>query len=83
MLLSLIQKYYLAGQLLGNRKEYRKGEKVLQAVTKFISSFLFGSLKKYHSIESKDVAKAMIAASKIEESGIHIFEYNEMKKLIN
>ena len=71
------------GQLLGNRIEYRRGEKLLQASTKFMSGFLFGSLNKYHSIEARDVAKAMIAAAKRNETGVHILEYNEIKKLIS
>ncbi len=70
------------GQLLGDRSEYRRGEKLLQAATKFISRFLFGPLNKYHSIEAKDVAKAMVAAAKKTETGIHIFEFNEIMKLI-
>lgn len=70
------------GQLLGERNEYRRGEKILQATTKFMSHLLFGSLKKYHSIAAKDVAKAMIAESKKAERGIHILEYDEMMQLI-
>ncbi len=71
------------GQLLGKRNEDRKGEALLQNTTKFFSFFLFGDLKKYHSIKAGDVAKAMIAESKQLHSGVHILEYKEMMKLIN
>jgi uncharacterized protein YbjT (DUF2867 family) len=71
------------GQLLGKRNEQRRGEEILQAATKFLSRFLFGSLKKYHSIKAEDVARAMIAESKKVKPGIHILEYKEMKALIN
>jgi hypothetical protein len=66
----------------GKRNEYRVAEYFLQGVTKFISHFLFGSLKKYHSINAKDVAKAMIAQSKKPTQGVQILEYNEMVHLI-
>jgi uncharacterized protein YbjT (DUF2867 family) len=68
-------------QLLGKRKEYRPAEKILQPVTKFISLFLFGSLKKYRSIHAKDVAKAMVKESKQNNPGIHYFEYTQMMQL--
>jgi hypothetical protein len=68
--------------LLGKRKEHRPGEKILQPITKFISLFLFGSLKKYHSINAEDVAKAMVKESNQDNRGVHYFEYNEMMNLI-
>lgn len=71
------------GQLLGKRNEYRRGEKYLQAATSFLSIFLSGKLKKYHSIDASDVAKAMLAECKKEESGIFILEYPEMKILLH
>ena len=69
------------GQLLGKRNEYRRGEKKLQAATKFMSRFLFGSLKKYHSINAKDVAKAMVKESKQNNTGVRYFEYTQMMNL--
>ena len=74
--------FFRPAQLLGKRKEYRPGEKILQPITKFISLFLFGSLKKYHSINAEDVAKAMVKESKQDNRGVHYFEYNEMMNLI-
>jgi uncharacterized protein YbjT (DUF2867 family) len=70
------------GQLLGKRNEYRRAEYFTQGVTQFISNFLFGSLKKYHSIAAEKVAKAMIAQSKKPTRGVHILEYDEMVQLI-
>jgi uncharacterized protein YbjT (DUF2867 family) len=69
------------GQLLGKRNEERKREKFFQSATNLLSVFLFGSLKKYHSIKADDVAKAMIAESKIDKKGVSIIEYKEIKKL--
>jgi uncharacterized protein YbjT (DUF2867 family) len=70
------------GQLLGKRNEYRRGEALLQGITKFMSHFLFASLIKYHSIEAKYVAKALIEQSRQNNTGVHILEYKEMMNLI-
>ena len=45
--------------LLGNRNEFRLGEKIMQMIMKPFSKLMFGSMKKYAAIESKQVAKAM------------------------
>lgn len=68
--------------LLGKRSEQRPFENILQVSIKLISVFLFGSLKKYHSIHAKDVARAMIVESKQVKDGVHILEYKEMKELL-
>ncbi|MBJ7429582.1 MAG: oxidoreductase, partial [Bacteroidia bacterium] len=49
--------------LLGNRKEFRLGEKIMKLIFAPISKVLFGSLKKYAAIESKTVALAMLNAA--------------------
>ncbi|MEO5650542.1 MAG: NAD-dependent epimerase/dehydratase family protein [Ginsengibacter sp.] len=67
--------------LLGYRKESRKGEKVVQRVMKFLSLFLFGSLKKYQAIDAKDVAIAMVEESKENNIGIHYFDYSRIMSL--
>ena len=45
--------------LLGNRIEFRLGEKIMQMIMKLFSKLMEGSMKKYAAIESKQVAKAM------------------------
>jgi hypothetical protein len=45
--------------LLGNRNEFRLGEKIMQIIMKPISKLMFGGMKKYAAIESQQVAKAM------------------------
>jgi len=68
--------------LLGNRKEFRAGEMFAKRSMHLMSFLLFGPLKKYKPIEGSEVAKAMIAASKQNQKGVHIYEYEEMMKLI-
>lgn len=64
--------------LLGNRKESRPGERVGQSVMKAFS-FLLPS--KYKPVQARDVAKAMLNASKQRNPGFHIYEYKEIKEL--
>jgi uncharacterized protein YbjT (DUF2867 family) len=68
--------------LLGNRKEIRPGEKLMQSIMKNISFLFFGSYKKYRAIYASDVAKAMVKKSKINEQGIFILDYTEMMTLL-
>ncbi|MBS1920618.1 MAG: NAD(P)H-binding protein [Bacteroidetes bacterium] len=66
--------------LMGNRKEYRFGEKVITPAMNAIS-FLLPS--KYKPIQAEDVAKAMLASSKQNTEGFFIWEYNAMMKYKN
>jgi len=65
--------------LLGDRKEARPVERVMQSVTKSLS-FLMPA--KYKPIEAATVAEAMVAAAKQEGNGFKVYHYNEMKKLL-
>lgn len=64
--------------LLGHREEFRMGEKIGNPLMK-VFSFLLPA--KYKPIYSKDVAKAMIAASKKTEQGVFVYEYEDMKRM--
>lgn len=64
--------------LLGNRKEFRAGEKIAQVSMGALSFLFAGPLKKYKPIQSIDVAKAMVAASKQNTTGVKVYEYGEM-----
>ena len=64
--------------LLGERKESRPLEKIGQAMMKVLSFFL---PSKYKPIKARDVAKAMLAASKKNEKGFFVHEYDEIKSL--
>jgi hypothetical protein len=69
--------------LLGNREEFRAGEKVAQVSMKFLSPLFLGALKKYKPIQSMAVAKAMIAASKQQATGVHVYDYDKIMVLSN
>ncbi len=67
--------------LLGERKEIRKGENMLQGSMKLLSGLFFGSLRKYRAIHGRTVASAMLKASKKEDHGFFRYQFDEIKNL--
>ncbi|HRZ73299.1 MAG TPA: NAD(P)H-binding protein [Flavobacterium sp.] len=65
--------------LLGNRTEFRVGEKFGAIFMKTISILLFGELLKYKPIESKTVAKALFELAQQNQDGFKIYESNEIQ----
>ena len=61
--------------LLGDRKEFRLGEKIGKG---FMSVLSFLMPAKYKAIQARDVAKAMREVSKKTENGFFIYEYREI-----
>lgn len=67
--------------LLGDRKEHRTAEGLLQGSMKLFSGLLFGGMRKYKAIDGKTVAAAMMNAAKKEEKGFFRYTYDGIKKL--
>jgi uncharacterized protein YbjT (DUF2867 family) len=67
--------------LLGIRKEFRLGERIAQSAMKLVAPLFAGKWKKYKAIEARDVAAAMVEASKQNKAGPTIYGYDEMKRL--
>jgi uncharacterized protein YbjT (DUF2867 family) len=65
--------------LLGDRKEFRLGEKISKSI---LPAFSFLIPSKYKPIHGKEVAKAMVAAAKKNDEGFFIAEYREIKQLL-
>jgi uncharacterized protein YbjT (DUF2867 family) len=61
--------------LMGDRKEFRLGEKIAQTVMKALKWFI---PSRYKPITAYDVAKAMIAASKSPATGTIVYHHKEM-----
>ena len=66
--------------LLGNRQESRPAESIAQVLSKGLS-FLFPG--KYKPIAAQDVAKSMVAACKLQNPGVSVYHYEEMKALLS
>lgn len=63
--------------LLGDRKEFRLGERMAQLIMKPVSLLMLGGLKKYKPIEASVVAKAMYKAAQKNAKGVVVIE-NDM-----
>jgi len=68
--------------LLGNRNEFRLGEKLGIFVMEAFSFLLVGNLRKYKPIESKTVAEALFAIAQKEHKGFTVYESDQIKKIV-
>jgi uncharacterized protein YbjT (DUF2867 family) len=69
--------------LLGNRTEFRLGEKVGAFFMKTLSFLFLGNLKKYKPIESKKVAKALLKIAQANNKGFKIYESDAIQEIGN
>lgn len=69
--------------LLGNRKEFRLGEKIGSFFMKLFSFLFIGSIKKYKPIQAEDVAKAMFSMAQKKHKGFHILESDTIQEIAN
>lgn len=67
--------------LLGNRTEFRLGEKVGAFFMKAFSFMFVGNLKKYKPIESAKVAKALFAIAQQNNKGFTIYESDLIQEI--
>lgn len=67
--------------LLGNRTEFRLGEKVGAFFMKTLSFLFLGNLKKYKPIESKIVAKALLKIAQTNNKGFKIYESDAIQEI--
>jgi uncharacterized protein YbjT (DUF2867 family) len=67
--------------LLGERQEFRLGEKIGERAANFFSFIFVGPLRKYRAVEASVVAAAMIAVAKRNLVGVNIFESDQIHAL--
>jgi len=67
--------------LLGNRTEYRWGEKMAATFSKIFSFAFLGKLKKYKPIESRIVAKAMYEIAQQNNKEFTIYESDRIQEI--
>jgi len=61
--------------LLGERAEFRLGERLMSAALEPLSPlFSIGSLRKYRPVRAESVARAMVRAALRDESGVRVHE---------
>jgi uncharacterized protein YbjT (DUF2867 family) len=72
---------YRPALLDGDRKEERTAEKIMIGFFRLINPILRGPFRKYRSIKIEKVADAMLAKSKSNEKGVHIYNSDEIAKI--
>ncbi|TGK01113.1 oxidoreductase [Leptospira semungkisensis] len=65
----------------GERKEFRLGEKIGQAIAIVLNSILLGPMRKYRSIHAKTVAKAMLNLAWSSKKGKFKIESDQIQRL--
>jgi uncharacterized protein YbjT (DUF2867 family) len=73
--------FFRPSLILGERKENRPVEKIAQKISPFFNKILEGPFRKYKSIKATDIAKAMAVATLNFNSGISIYESDEIQKI--
>lgn len=68
--------------ILGDRKEKRPLEKVLQVIFKVINPLFIGTLKKYRGCEAENIARAMVNAADRLHDKVKILHWEEMTALL-
>jgi uncharacterized protein YbjT (DUF2867 family) len=67
--------------LLGDRQEFRLGERIGMAASRVIAPLMLGGLRKYKPIHGRCVAKAMLAAAAEPPRGVKIYSSDEIAEL--
>ena len=67
--------------LLGNRQEYRLGERAAAAIFSKVPFLFAGPFKKYKAIEGKTVASAMYRAAQVNRPGVTIYPSEEIQEI--
>jgi uncharacterized protein YbjT (DUF2867 family) len=81
-----VQPFEMAGMLrpsflLGDREEFRLGERIGVPVARALTFLLFGPMRIYRPIEGEAVAKAMVGAALHAPPGRHIWHYDAIQEL--
>ena len=66
------------GLLLGERHEFRLGERIFMIAAPLIQLLLVSRLRRYRSIKASDVARAMVGIAREAPRGPNVFEYDAM-----
>ena len=67
--------------LLGERNEFRLGERVMQAIAPLLNLLMVGPLRRYRAIKASAVGKAMVVAAREESNGVFVHEYDAILQL--
>ncbi|WP_195572423.1 NAD-dependent epimerase/dehydratase family protein [Paenibacillus sp. 1001270B_150601_E10] len=67
--------------ILGDRSEFRFGEKFAAWLSPLFAWLLIGSLKRYRPIQARRIAMAMIEAATFSQPGIHRYRSDKLEEM--
>lgn len=67
--------------LLGDRSEFRLGERMGEWVMKVFQPFFKGAYAKYHAVEGETVARAMVGAALFSKKGVFVHQFRAIQEL--
>lgn len=66
--------------LLGEREEFRLGERIASKASGFLNTIMIGPLRSYKAISAKNVAIAMAEVAASGKKGVHIYPSHEIEQ---
>ena len=69
--------------LLGDRTEFRFGEKIAGKASTFLNLFMIGPLRAFKAIEARNVATAMAAMADNSKSGVNIYPSHQIERIVS
>lgn len=67
--------------LIGDRNEFRLGEKIVSTIAPALDLLTLGPLRRYHSMRAEIAGKAMVGAAKSGKAGVFIYEFDPIVTL--
>ena len=67
--------------LLGERTETRAAEGIGRTLSPVFSPLMVGPLKRYRPIHAKTVARAMVSVAQRRQTGVHVYESDQIEEL--
>ena len=67
--------------LLGEREEFRLGERIAMMVMPLLNFAMVGSMRRYRAISAATVGQAMVAAARSGRIGTFVYEHDEIRAL--
>jgi len=67
--------------LLGERAEFRAGERIAELPMRYVSFLMVGPLAKYRPVHALSVAAAMLKVAKEQRTGVNVFESDQIRRM--
>ncbi len=74
--------FFRPSLLLGNRPEFRLGERIGARLMETVRFLMVGKWRRYRAIRASVVARAMVNAARLDLPGVHYYESNVIESMV-